>query len=76
MAADQQMSLLWDFTWIWALWDYSLCKDYGSNPPQSQLMVSGSASHLRQMIVIGGSSLQSECLEDPVWMAVWGIPAD
>lgn len=33
------MSLLWDFTWIWALQDYSLCKDYGSNPSQSQLMV-------------------------------------
>lgn len=39
MTTDLQMSFLWDFTWIWALWDYSLCKDYGSNPSQSQLMV-------------------------------------
>lgn len=24
--------------------------------------------------MIGGSSVQSECLEDLVWTAVWGIP--
>lgn len=35
---------------------------------------SGSAGPLRQMVVIGRRSLQSECLEDPVWTAVWGIP--
>ena len=39
MSADLQMSFLWGFTWIWALRDYSLCKDYCSNPSQSQLMV-------------------------------------
>lgn len=37
VTADLQMSPLWAFTWIWALQDYSLRKDYGSNPSQSQV---------------------------------------
>lgn len=42
--------------------------------PPNPIRWSGSAGFLRQLIVIGGSSLQSKRLEDPVCTAVWGIP--